>query len=202
MNLWTKFIFFSYIFIGDFMKILGVLGKNNNSSIVYDKKYLKCFKNINVIGIFPWSDYSICDAYFIQGGKNVEKWFFDVIEYAIKNNKPILGICLGCQVLGLYGDSNASLKQVNNHNQTNHMVYFEKNSFLYDLYGVSSLVNSKHYEAIDRLSDLFQVIAYSKDGVIEAIQYKDSTKFIVGLQWHPEEMQYMYKIFDIFLSKI
>ena len=84
------------------MKTIGFLGKDIDESYVFNKKYLRVFSNINCIGLFPGSDYSKCDGFIIQGGKNIEDWFYDVIEYAIKDNKPILGICLGCQVLGTY----------------------------------------------------------------------------------------------------
>lgn len=44
----------------------------------------------------------LCDAFFIQGGTNIDYAYFDVINYAIKHNKPLLGVCLGMQAISLY----------------------------------------------------------------------------------------------------
>lgn len=182
------------------MKTIGFLGKDIDESYVFNKKYLRVFSNTNCIGLFPDSDYSICDGFIIQGGKNIEDWFYDVVEYAIENNKPVLGICLGCQVLGTY--KNGFLKKVDNHMNISHVIHIDKTNFLYDLYGDNILVNSKHEEAIDELSDCFDVIATSEDGIIEAIRCKDLNNFIVGVQWHPEELDYMDDIFDKFMSEL
>jgi len=44
----------------------------------------------------------MCDAFLICGGNRIQPFSFKVINYAIKNNKPLLGICLGMQTIGLY----------------------------------------------------------------------------------------------------
>lgn len=36
--------------------------------------------------------FALCDAFLIIGGKNVHKYHFDVIDYALKTNKKLLGI--------------------------------------------------------------------------------------------------------------
>lgn len=182
------------------MKTLGILSKDIDDSYVFNKKYLNKFSDINCIGLFSNSDYGMCDGFLIQGGKNIELWFYDVIEYAIKYKKPILGICLGCQVLGTY--NSGTLKKVSNHLNTNHLISINPGNFLYDVFGRNIIVNSKHEESIDELSNLFEVIAISSDGVIEAIKYKYSDTFIVGIQWHPEELDYMDFIFDKFMSEL
>ncbi len=44
----------------------------------------------------------ICDAFLIPGGNKMDKIHYEVVEYAIKNNKPLLGICLGMQAIACY----------------------------------------------------------------------------------------------------
>ncbi len=44
----------------------------------------------------------LCDGYLWPGGSKVWPDFYPVIEDAIKNKKPLLGVCLGLQSLGLY----------------------------------------------------------------------------------------------------
>ena len=42
------------------------------------------------------------DALLICGGKRILPYQFQAVEYAIENNKPILGICLGMQLIHIY----------------------------------------------------------------------------------------------------
>ena len=44
----------------------------------------------------------ICDGFLFPGGNKVEKIHYEVLEYAIKKNKPVLGICLGMQAMACY----------------------------------------------------------------------------------------------------
>lgn len=44
----------------------------------------------------------ICNGFLFPGGNRIDKIHYEIIEYAIKNNKPILGICLGMQALASY----------------------------------------------------------------------------------------------------
>ena len=44
----------------------------------------------------------MCDAFIIGGGKRIEPYFFETINYAIRNNIPLLGVCLGMQAIAVY----------------------------------------------------------------------------------------------------
>ena len=67
-----------------------------------------------------------------------------------------------------------------------HQVTLQKGTLLYNILGREQIgVNSYHHQAIRKLSANFQTMAFSEDGLIEAI-YMPSKKFIVGVQWHPE----------------
>lgn len=45
----------------------------------------------------------LCDAFLFQGGKRIQLGHFKIIDYAIRNNKPLIGVCVGMQALALYG---------------------------------------------------------------------------------------------------
>jgi len=62
-------------------------------------------------------------------------------------------------------------------------------------------VNSIHHQSV-LLSDAYQVIAVSPDGVIEALEKKDGG-FAIGVQWHPEYgvADIDTIIFEAFLAK-
>ncbi|WP_019771432.1 gamma-glutamyl-gamma-aminobutyrate hydrolase family protein [Streptococcus sobrinus] len=47
------------------------------------------------------------------------------------------------------------------------------------------VVNSVHHQALKDLAPNLKVTAWSPDGVIEAVEPTDETRFI-GVQWHTE----------------
>ena len=44
----------------------------------------------------------LCDAFILPGGYAVQRTTYYLIDYAIRNNKPVLGICLGSQAIAIY----------------------------------------------------------------------------------------------------
>ena len=49
-------------------------------------------------------------------------------------------------------------------------------------------VNSIHHQAVDRVGEGFQPVAWAPDGVVEAIEHRTSP-WQRGVQFHPEDMQ-------------
>ncbi len=137
----------------------------------------------------------MCDGIIIPGGN---RWFeFDefVAKYAISQNMPILGICVGMQILGVL-DNNKETVIIPNETKLDHNIVDEKpvhdilikdNTLLKRIIGEDKiLINSKHKYNLSKVNN-YIVSAYSEDGLIEAIE--DPTKdFVVGVQWHPESM--------------
>jgi putative glutamine amidotransferase len=48
------------------------------------------------------------------------------------------------------------------------------------------MVNSVHYQGIDRLGSGLAVEARSADGMVEAVSARVNGAQVVGVQWHPE----------------
>lgn len=48
------------------------------------------------------------------------------------------------------------------------------------------MVNSLHWQGIDRLADGLTVEGVAPDGTIEAVRVTDAPGFAMGVQWHPE----------------
>lgn len=129
-----------------------------------------------------------------------------IINYAIKHQTPLLGICRGHQALSavfgkkLYQDINYFNL---NHpfEGTLHEVTKVNNFGLAKLLPDKFTTNTYHHQATRELPDDF-VELFKNHDIIEAIEHK--TLPIVGIQWHPERMDTNESkiIFNYFLEKI
>lgn len=146
----------------------------------------------------------ICDGFVIPGGSTESYLDKYIIEYATKNNIPILGICLGMQEIGcLFGGRVVKANHLH-HSPLNrvHKVYINKKSKLYQITGTDKmLVNSRHHDRL--ICSHLYVSAISEDGVIEAIEIP-GYKFCIGVQWHPENLitfdKYSQSLFKEFIN--
>lgn len=118
---------------------------------------------------------------------------------AFEKNIPILGICRGIQIICLafggtiYQDIFHRKEYTFNHFQSFsgkypfHGININKNSNLYKILGKKRIyVNSFHHQGIHTIPKGFKISALSDDIIIEAIEYSGK-KFIMGVQWHPEQ---------------
>lgn len=197
------------------MCIVGIITRKSNSeeghntNIIYTNIAKAIYTNGAIpIGIILNEDYKkiidFCDGIIFQGGDTIEQYDLDALSYIYDKDKPVLGICLGMQLMGLLFDG--ELKKVNNHKKSldyAHVVYIDKYSKLYDIFKNNYLkVNSRHNDALKKTK--LNISAISSDNIIEGIEAKDK-KFFVGVQWHPEDMIYdesSNKIFKYFIEEL
>ncbi len=123
---------------------------------------------------------------------------------ALERGVPILGICAGMQLLNvalggslhqhladLRGSRYPALLPIHDAQETDakeHGVVVERGARLAAAVGAGAIVtNSRHHQAIDRVADGLVVTALAEDGVIEGVELDDG-RFVIGVQWHPEEM--------------
>ena len=132
------------------------------------------------------------DGLFIPGGDKITKYDYYVLEECLKRNIPILGVCLGMQLIANYKIDNFKLLEVKDkelhykdHSVLAHSVIIDKNSLLYKIINKEEImVNSHHLRGVDYTKEC-KVIAKSPDGVIEAVELKNYD-FCLGVMWHPE----------------
>jgi putative glutamine amidotransferase len=138
-----------------------------------------------------------------------------LIGRCVQENKPILGICRGHQVVNIalggniYQDMNDRL--VARHGQTPegenryHPIRVGGYTMLDTLYGKELTVNSSHHQAIYKFGQGLYGTAWDEDGVVEAMQHGSLPIWTV--QFHPEQMTQEncgadgQKIFDFFLDQ-
>ena len=136
---------------------------------------------------------SLCDGFILPGGSRMYEYDTYVLKYAIKHDIPILGICLGMQVMWNYPNmtKNVYINTNIEHYSADelvHSVSLLKNSFLSKICMSNEfLVNSMHHYHINEniKSSYYRIVAFSEDGIPEAIECS-SNRFNVGVQWHPE----------------
>ena len=69
---------------------------------------------------------------------------------------------------------------------TVHTVHVEESSPLFSMLGVREYaVNSTHHQAVRGCAPSLQAAARSCDGIIEAV-WRPQSRFLLGVQWHPE----------------
>ena len=127
-----------------------------------------------------------------------------LIRSAVERGLPLLAICRGHQELNvaLGGTLFARVHEQpdrldhrtppgDTHEEKygpRHPVKLIPGGFLAGLAGDKDviMVNSLHWQAIDRLAASLAVEAVAEDGTIEAVRVKDAKGLALGVQWHPE----------------
>ena len=125
---------------------------------------------------------------------------FRLLSRAHRFGQAIFGVCRGHQLINvgfggtLIHDINSRLPRNVGHGrgydvQAGHKLEVVADGIVSDILNTTKRVNSIHHQAVDRLSPLLKVTAKAPDGVVEAVEYKSSGHFVVGVQFHPEQMQ-------------
>ncbi len=138
-----------------------------------------------------------------------DRWEMAIAKKSIEIGLPIFGICRGLQVINvvmggtLYQDIYTQNEDRNllKHRQLaprwygSHKVLIKEKTRLRDIFNDDEIyVNSFHHQAIKKLGSGLKVNAYSPDEIIEGIE-SINDKFILGVQWHPENMWSENKLF-------
>jgi len=123
------------------------------------------------------------------------------LTLVLRRALPVLAVCRGVQVLNvalggsLYQDVGTDPGTQIPHSQTEprdqptHKVKVTPGSRLAETLGTDELeVNSMHHQAIKRLGRGLTAVAWAPDQVVEGAELDDPTRFVLGVQWHPEEL--------------
>ena len=139
--------------------------------------YKKYFNSIKIDGIIltGGNDLSTLN----QNNLSLKRDGFEkkIIQYAIKKNIPIYGMCRGMQIIAEH--FGASFKKVKGQVATRHSLIVNKKSKYFKELNRISTVNSFHNYAIDSLPKNMMASATNENGIIKAMEHKK------------------YKIFDI-----
>jgi putative glutamine amidotransferase len=114
---------------------------------------------------------------------------------------PTLAICRGLQVMNvalggtLVQDIPTQRPRTIDHDPSGkraervHRVDVEASSRLARALGATLVfTNSSHHQSVDRIGTDLRVTAKSEDDVVEGLESLDTAWWMVGVQWHPEEL--------------
>lgn len=136
-----------------------------------------------------------------KGDGHRDQYELKILDYAIKNSKPVLGICRGFQLMNvyfggtLYQDTLTQKPNVADHRSAElydtikHPIKLVEGSFFGQLYAheANPYVNTVHHQSVKDLGKDLEVYAWSNDGLIEAFGYtKEPQGKVMAVQWHPE----------------
>jgi putative glutamine amidotransferase len=123
------------------------------------------------------------------------------LHLMLSRGRPVLAVCRGVQVLNvalggsLHQDvatdpgTQLSHSQKESRDQPTHKVKVAPGSRLAETLGAEELeVNSMHHQAIKRLGRGLTAVAWAPDQIVEGAELDDRTRFVLGVQWHPEEL--------------
>jgi putative glutamine amidotransferase len=127
---------------------------------------------------------------------------FELIRKAMELKMPILGICRGQQILNVVlggtlvidipsDRPSAILHRCDDYTKCFHHVMVDKSSNLYTICTTDTgWVTTNHHQAVEKIAPGLKAVAWSSDGIIEAIEYSypGNKPFMQAVQWHPERM--------------
>jgi putative glutamine amidotransferase len=133
---------------------------------------------------------------------------------------PVLAICRGVQILNvawggtLFQDIGHECPNAQEHyftaakgfprNHRAHEIRIDEGTCLRSILGAPGHpVNSIHHQALDRIAPGLRVVARAPDGIVEAVELappEDSRRFLVGVQFHPEDLTELASIRRLFAA--
>ncbi|MBI4591276.1 MAG: gamma-glutamyl-gamma-aminobutyrate hydrolase family protein [Candidatus Rokubacteria bacterium] len=127
-----------------------------------------------------------------------------LVRRALESGKPLLAVCRGIQVLNvalggsLFQDvatdpgteiQHQQEREQKPRDEPTHPVKVVAGSRLAQLLGTTELrVNSMHHQAVKALGRGLVPVAFAPDMIIEGVELEDPERFVLGVQWHPEEL--------------
>ncbi|MGI3169526.1 gamma-glutamyl-gamma-aminobutyrate hydrolase family protein [Pseudooceanicola sp. C21-150M6] len=133
-----------------------------------------------------------------------------LVTEARAQNKPVLGICRGAQMINVALGGALDQDAYATHSDSRHYrtilprksVQVQPGTRLMDIAGPEEMrVNALHSQAVNRLGDGLRVAARDSGHMVQAIE-STQEPFALGVQWHPEHLFYARRQRAIFAALV
>lgn len=134
----------------------------------------------------------------------------DLVRAAQVQNKPVLGICRGSQMLNIALGGTLNQDAYATYTSSERVwtvlprktVCIEPDTRLAGVSGEQPMkVNALHSQSVDCLGDGLRVAARDTGGMIQAIE-RVKEPFAIGVQWHPEHLFYAHRQMGLFRALV
>jgi putative glutamine amidotransferase len=124
-----------------------------------------------------------------------------LLREALERDLPVLAICRGMQLLNV-ALGGSLLQHIEGHRVPGravvHSVRLAPASRVGAILGSGEYgVNSRHHQCVERLGNGLTVVGRAPDDIVEAVEL-EGKRFVVGVQWHPEDRREDWKLFTAF----
>ena len=130
-----------------------------------------------------------------------DAWELALAHEARRRAMPVLAICRGMQLVNValggtlvqdiptQRPGNIGHAQAGARVERVHGAVIETGSMLGAAIGATRIrINSSHHQAVDRVAEGLRVVATAEDGIVEGIESASDGWWMLGAQWHPEEL--------------
>lgn len=160
------------------------------------------YSDVDLTVEMPWID------------ARADKFCLDSVGRAVEEDRPVLGICRGSQLLNV-SQGGTLVDHVEGHRQDlgqgdmgflHEKIELVPGSQIAQILGDAGTigVRSAHHQTVDEPGEGLTVTAYAHDNTIEAIEHVDKT-WVIGVQWHPEEasanVEHRRRIFQSMITR-
>lgn len=119
-----------------------------------------------------------------------DAWELALLEAALADGVPLLGICRGLQLLNV-ALGGTLVQHLDGHSGPPgvfdwHDIKPIPGTLLGSTLPAPIAVPTYHHQAVDRLGSGLVASAYAEDGTIEGLELPDGRGFALAVQWHPE----------------
>ncbi len=144
----------------------------------------------------PIDEIRDADGVVIGGGPSLDRTG-NCAEYVRKLDVPILGICLGHQLIAKVFGGEVGRGRVGGYSEVE--VEILEDDELFDGMPRKIRVWASHMDEVKKVPDSFKVLARSDICDVEAMRHKERP--IYGVQWHPEvyHSEYGTKLYENFV---
>jgi putative glutamine amidotransferase len=130
-----------------------------------------------------------------------------LLEHALAAGKPVLAICYGIQSLNVFlggsliqdipselgtkichSPEEDELPDGSETPDAMHAASVDPGRVFILSRAAQAEINSWHHQSVLEPGRGLRITARAPDGVVEAVEWADSSNWVVGVQWHPERM--------------